>query len=80
MNFKDFEWINIILPSIITGLIAGVAEFAAKQEIGYEAAAYAAGITFLIVFLNDLKDKLVPKTTAVRNKPKKNLRLFAFHK
>lgn len=79
MNFiKDFEWVNIILPSVITGLISGVAEFAAKQEIGYEAALYAAGITFLIVFLNDLKSKLAPKTTAARDKPKKKLRLVAF--
>lgn len=72
-----FDLRNLLLPSIVTGLIAGVSEFIAKQEIGYEAALYAAGITFLIVFLNDLKNNLNP--TESKGSKKKKLRLFAFH-
>lgn len=72
------EWTKILLPSIVTGALAGVSEFIAKQQLGYKTALIAAGIAFLIMFLQELKDKL-DKNTQIKN-TKKKLQLFLFQK
>lgn len=72
------DYKNMIIPSLVTGLLAGVSEYIAKQELGYKIALIAAGIAFLIMFLQELNDKL-NKNTSVSN-VKKKLKLLLFQK
>jgi len=56
----------VILPTICTGLIAGLGEFLARRELGLEAAAYAALITFLFTLIQEIKKRLETQGTATR--------------
>jgi len=73
------DWKNLLIPSLVTGLLAGISEYIAKQELGYTTALIAAGLAFAIMFLQDLKNKL-NKTTKSKGKKKSKLKLFIFQK
>ncbi len=79
IKLKDMNWMNIIIPSLLTGAIAGVGVFLDEFQISYEAALYSAGIAFIITVLQDLRSKLNKSTASgSKNKKKSKLRLLCF--
>ncbi len=69
INYKD-----IIIPTVITGLIAGLSEFITNQKLGWKTAAISASIAFLITVAQEFNRQFnPPKGTEVRQKSTKLL-------